>query len=296
MLLCIGYLNWQDYETIACRLDSAYASKASLKIVFSEISVLPSCACNFSGLSDSEWWTESCITGSRSQAVGSNHSNLQTQQWVILGFTIGFTIWWWQSYGSSRKYKAAEVEDLKCSSGPVFSKDTFFSFNEIKAEYGGPWLYMCVYLSVYPSTNEENIWWWDSFLQFLLPSLVLILRFSISPFLVSKSLFRYVCWVHSMSCHDTRSKISEEMRIVKQQLNTIQGLGPAAEELATQAVWCEFSSWNPSVQKRTSLPHLSSHTGTRHTLNKVWGWKGSSVVKECALLLQRIWVWFPVPI
>lgn len=44
-----------------------------------------SCACVFPGLPDSEWWAEPCIAGSRSQTLGSNHSSLQTQQWVSWG-------------------------------------------------------------------------------------------------------------------------------------------------------------------------------------------------------------------
>lgn len=44
--------------------------------------LLTSCACDFAGLLDSEWWTEPRVAGARSQALRSNHSDLQTQQWV----------------------------------------------------------------------------------------------------------------------------------------------------------------------------------------------------------------------
>ena len=36
------------------------------------------------GLSDSEWWTEPCLSGSWSQTLWVHHKSLQTQQWVLI--------------------------------------------------------------------------------------------------------------------------------------------------------------------------------------------------------------------
>lgn len=35
------------------------------------------------GLSDSEWWTEPCLSGAGSQTLRFHHQSLQTQQWVV---------------------------------------------------------------------------------------------------------------------------------------------------------------------------------------------------------------------